>query len=160
MITRLIIFISIILIFSCKPATEVSINTPDIYNFSADSSAILNILSTQSKAWNKADIDKFMEGYWNSEDLTFIGGRGVTYGWNNTLNNYKKGYPNPEAMGQLNFEIIRIKSLGRAAAQVIGKFTLTRKDDKPTGYFTLNFQKIEGDWLITSDMTASTPNEQ
>ncbi len=142
----------------CKSQSQ-SISTETVipYEFTQDSLSILNVLSTQQSAWNEADIPKFMEGYWKDDALTFIGGSGVTYGWQNTLNNYLKGYPDPDAMGQLSFDIIKVKSLGSDAAQVIGKYTLVRKEDKPTGHFSLVFQKINGVWLLTSDMTANTP---
>ena len=67
---------------------------------SKDETAIRQILDTQTKAWNKGDLDGFMKGYWENDSLMFIGKSGVTYGWKNTLENYKKGYPDTAAMGK------------------------------------------------------------
>ena len=63
---------------------------------------VLNHLHSQQKAWNEGNIDGFMSSYWNNDSLKFIGSKGITYGWQKTLDNYKKSYPNKEAMGKLN----------------------------------------------------------
>jgi ketosteroid isomerase-like protein len=113
--------------------------------------AVRNILAEQSAAWNKGDIEGFMKGYWKNDSLMFIGKSGVTYGWNNTLNNYKKGYPNAAAMGQLTFTILKVKSLSEQYQQVVGKWHLQRSQGNLEGHFTLLFQKIKGQWVIITD---------
>ena len=112
---------------------------------------IIKLLHDQDESWNKADIEGFMTTYWNNDSLMFIGKSGVTYGWNNTLNNYKKGYPNTEAMGKLNFNLIQIKKLSRKYYHVTGKWHLTRTVGDLQGHFTLLLKKIKGKWLIISD---------
>lgn len=114
---------------------------------------ILKNLKSQEKAWNSGNIDEFMKYYWNNDSLMFIGSKGVTYGWTNTLNNYKKTYPNKEAMGILNFTIIKIEKFSKSCTQVIGKWQLTK--EKPIGgHFTLIWKKIKGSWVIVSDHTS------
>jgi ketosteroid isomerase-like protein len=81
----------------------------------------------------------------------FIGKSGVTYGWKNTLNNYKKGYPDAAAMGQLTFTILKVKSLSDQYQQVVGKWHLKRSQGNLDGHFTLLFQKIKGQWMIVMD---------
>ncbi|HQX40352.1 MAG TPA: DUF4440 domain-containing protein, partial [Niabella sp.] len=73
---------------------------------SKDEKTILAVFDKQLVAWNNADLDAFMEGYWKSDSLRFIGKTGITYGWQNTLNNYKKGYADKAAMGELKFDIL------------------------------------------------------
>lgn len=118
---------------------------------SADEAAIRNLLARQSADWNKGDIDAFMNGYWESDSLMFIGKSGVTYGWQNTLNNYKKGYPDTAAMGKLQFTIIKVKRLSVMYFEVVGKWHLTRTAGDLSGHFTLLFQKIKGRWVIIMD---------
>ncbi len=122
--------------------------------FSEDKSAILQVLKKQELAWNKGDIDTFMEGYWKSDSLTFIGRSGIKYGWNETLINYKKSYPNTEVMGKLSFDVKSLEMIKKDRAFIIGKYTLKRKEDQPTGYFTLLWSKIKGQWYIISDHTS------
>ena len=113
--------------------------------------AIANVLATQQTAWNNGNIDAFMQGYWHSDSLMFIGKSGVTYGWLNTLNNYKKGYPDTAAMGKLSFEIIQMKRLSVMYYSVVGKWFLKRSIGDIGGAFTLILRKIKGKWVIIQD---------
>lgn len=110
----------------------------------------------QQNAWNNSDIGEFMEGYWKSDSLTFIGKKGITNGWQQTFDNYKKGYPDKATMGKLQFDIIRIELFSKTSAQVLGKWELIRDADKGNvgGYFTLIFKKINKRWVIVSDHTS------
>lgn len=115
-------------------------------------SQIVEVLMTQQKAWNEGDIEAFMNGYWRNDSLVFIGSKGLTYGWEQTLNNYKKSYPDKAAMGQLTFDIKKlIVSDDQKSAFVIGKWSLQRKADNPNGHFTLLWRKIEYNWVIVAD---------
>jgi ketosteroid isomerase-like protein len=113
--------------------------------------AILEVLDRQEAAWNRGDLETFMDGYWRSDSLKFIGRNGLTYGWQPTLDNYKKGYPSPEAMGKLTFTILSVEPLSGKSAFVIGKWHLQRKEDAPAGHFTLLWKKIGGKWVIVAD---------
>jgi len=119
-----------------------------------DETAIRRLLDEQTTAWNRGDIDGFMQGYWKNDSLMFIGKSGVTYGWNNTMNNYKKGYPDTVAMGKLAFTIINAKKLSSDYFHITGKFHLQRSIGDLQGYFTLLFRKIKGRWVIISDHTS------
>jgi len=114
-------------------------------------SAIRVILDNQTAAWNRGDIESFMNGYWKNDSLMFIGKSGVTYGWTNTLNNYKKGYPDTAAMGKLAFTLIQVKKLSKEYYHVTGKWFLERSIGDIDGHFTLLFRKIDGQWVIISD---------
>lgn len=111
-------------------------------------------LQQQQAAWNRADIEAFMATYWQSEDLQFGGSDGFIFGWENTLERYKRKYPDAEAMGQLTFDIIKIRKIQRNMILIGGKFTLIRKNDIPTGFFTLIWKKIKGEWKIIADHTS------
>lgn len=87
--------------------------------------AITQLLATQTAAWNRGDVAGFMQGYWRSDSLVFIGKRGLTYGWQPTLDNYRRSYPNAAAMGQLRFDNLRVSPDGPAAAHVVGRWHLT-----------------------------------
>jgi len=123
----------------------------NIYARSKDEVAIRNILAEQSAAWNQGNIEGFMKGYWENDSLMFIGKKGLTYGWKNTLSNYRKNYPDAKAMGQLTFTIIKVKPLSDLYQEVIGKWHLERTEGNLEGHFTLLFQKIKGNWVIVMD---------
>ena len=118
---------------------------------SKNETAIRKILAEQTAAWNRGDIKKFMTGYWENDSLMFIGKSGVTYGWTNTLNNYKKSYPDTTAMGKLSFHIISVKRLSKKYYHVVGKWFLKRSIGDLSGHYTLLFQKVNGNWVIIAD---------
>ena len=118
---------------------------------SKDEAAVRNVLAKQNAAWNRGDIDAFMVGYWENDSLMFIGKSGVTYGYKNTLANYKKNYPDTTVMGKLTFTLIHVKQLSPDYFHVTGKYHLTRTIGDASGHFTLVFRKIKGTWVIISD---------
>jgi ketosteroid isomerase-like protein len=118
---------------------------------SKEEQAILTAMDQQRIAWNNGNLQDFMETYWKNDSLMFIGKSGVTYGWQNTLNNYKKGYPDTAAMGKLKFDIIQVKRLSVLYFSVVGKWQLSRSVGDLSGHFTLLFKKIKDKWLIVMD---------
>ena len=118
---------------------------------SKDEILIRHLLATQTAAWNRGDVTSFMDGYWENDSLMFIGKNGVTYGWTNTLNNYKKGYPDTTAMGKLSFNILSVKKLSKKYYHVVGKWSLKRSIGDLSGHYTLLFRKVEGHWVIVAD---------
>ena len=121
----------------------------------ADEAAIRSVMKKQEVSWNKGDLNTFMETYWNSPDLVFVGASGPTYGWQQTMDRYKERYPSVEAMGQTHFKLLDLYSIDTNTAFVIGRFHLVRKIGDVKGSFTLVLQKIEGQWLIISDHSSA-----
>ena len=113
------------------------------------------LLGKQVAAWNEGNLGEFMETYWKSEELSFVGSRGPTYGWESTLASYKKGYPDKAAMGKLKFIVLKTSKIDRKTILVIGKFELTREIGDLSGHYTLVIQKIKEKWLIVSDHSSS-----
>jgi ketosteroid isomerase-like protein len=118
---------------------------------SKDELSIRNTMNDQVAAWNAGDLNRFMEPYWKSDSLMFIGKSGITYGWQNTLKNYQLGYPDTAAMGKLKFDIIQVKRLSVLYFSVVGKWHLTRSIGNVGGHFTLLFKRIKNKWVIISD---------
>ena len=121
---------------------------------SKQETAIRKVLDDQAAAWNRGDLESFMEGYWRSEKLTFISGPEVTRGWQQTLDNYKKNYGSREKMGTLMFSELEFTILSKDAAVVIGSWALKRIKDTPKGKFTLTFRKFKEGWRIVMDHTS------
>ncbi len=121
----------------------------------ADKQEILSLLDKQVEAWNNGNLENFMQTYWNNEKLVFVGSRGPTYGWQATLESYKKGYPDKKAMGKLKFNVLDISKIDKHSVFIIGRFDLAREDGDLAGYFTLVVQKKNGQWKIISDHSSS-----
>ena len=117
---------------------------------------VKSLLHHQSELWNNGDIEGFMEDYWKSEKLVFLGSKGPIYGWQATLDRYKKNYPDRATMGKLKFDLINVDQQSRKVVSVVGKFYLTRPEvGDLSGYFLLILRKIKGKWLIVADHTSS-----
>ncbi len=116
--------------------------------------AIREAMKRQEAAWNIGDIPGFMQTYWHSDSLLFVSSNGPLYGWQNTLDRYKKNYPDTATMGKLNFTIVEIKQLCSDNYTVLGKWQLVRTSGNIGGYFTLLFRLIHGQWFIISDHTS------
>lgn len=115
---------------------------------------ILRVIELQKECWNSGNIYCFMHFYHKSDSLKFVGKSGVTYGWDNTLNNYLKSYPDTATMGKLEFTILHMERMSAHKYLVTGKWNLTRSKGNVGGYFTLVFRKIEGRWHIVYDHTS------
>ena len=112
---------------------------------------IQRVMDRQQEAWNQGDLEDYMNGYWKSDSLRFIGKRGITYGWQPTLDNYKKGYPNADAMGRLQFSNLSMELTGDSSAYVIGKWQLYRTTDTLSGHYSLLWKRMDNQWLIVAD---------
>ncbi len=120
----------------------------------ANIEAVKSVLNRQAEDWNRGDIPAFMEGYWKSKKLQFIGANGVTYGWQQTKDNYLKGYPDKATMGKLEFGIIQVEQLSKKVIMLTGTWDLTRANDKPGGHFLLIWKKVKKKWVIIADHTS------
>ena len=116
--------------------------------------AIRAVLDAQVAAWNRGDIEGFMDGYWRSPETVFVSGDTVTHGWQTVLDRYKKGYSTREKMGTLTFSDLEIKLISKDAAIATGRWQLARTGDTPHGRFTLIFRKTSQGWRIVHDHTS------
>lgn len=137
---KIIYFLLLTFVFTAKASAQ-----------SKDEQVIRTLIEEQRLAWNSGDKEKFMQTYWQSDSLMFIGKSGVTYGWQKTLDNYKKGYPDTAAMGKLDFDLLEVKRLSVMYFFVVGKWHLTRSIGDVGGHFTLLFKKVKNKWVIIAD---------
>ena len=117
--------------------------------------AIRAVLDAQRDAWNRGDIEGYMDGYERSDQTVFVSGDNVTRGWQTVLDRYKKSYDTREKMGTLTFSDPEITLLGKDAAVVLGRWHLQRAKDEPHGRFTLVLRRTKQGWKIIHDHTSS-----
>jgi beta-aspartyl-peptidase (threonine type) len=117
---------------------------------------IRQVLLSQVDAWNRGDLEGYMNGYWRSPELTFYSGGTVTKGWEPTLERYRKRYQGEgKQMGKLAFASLDVELLGQDAAFIRGSWQLTMSDGKqPHGLFTLIMKKMKPGWRIVHDHTS------
>ena len=155
-----LLFVSLsILTFSCtnpeeKETTEV-VEKAEVRGVEQTEEQIAveinRLMEEQEEAWSAGDLEDFMEHYWKSDSLVFIGKSGVNYGWQTTLENYRDSYPDKAAMGELTFENLSIEKLSDKHTFVIGKWHLKRSEGDLSGHYSLLWKKIDGEWKIVSD---------
>lgn len=117
---------------------------------------IRDVLDRQVQAWNRRDLEAFMQGYWNSAELTFYSGATIVSGWEQTLARYRNRYQSDgKEMGHLEFTAVKIELLGPSAAFVRGRFYLKMTSAESSGLFTLTFKKLADGWKIIHDHTST-----
>lgn len=154
---RYILLLSVLLTIGCV-SIKADITTNKDTTITTDSkeqaeTGIRLVMQAQEIAWNKHDLEGFMQGYWKSDSLKFYGSRGLTKGWEQTLANYKKGYPTTAESGTLKFVINDISKIEGDNYWVMGEYYLTREAGDANGVFIIIFKKINGNWKIVADMS-------
>jgi ketosteroid isomerase-like protein len=117
--------------------------------------AVRALLESQAAAWNRGDIEAYMDGYDRSPDTVFVSGDRISHGWQTVLDRYKRNYDSRAKMGTLTFSDLDITVLSKDAALVLGRWRLKRSHDEPHGTFTLLFRKTKSGWKIVHDHTSS-----
>jgi len=118
---------------------------------------IQSILTAQQDAWNRGDIDGFMNGYARSASTVFVSEDEVRRGWETVRDRYRIRYSDRAKMGALSFSDIEVTILSPDAAVVLGRWRLKRANDEPHGRFTLIFKHVPEGWRIIHDHTSAAP---
>ena len=117
--------------------------------------AIKAVITAQAAAWNRGDLEGYMDGYDRSPNTEFVGGDTITRGWQTVLDRYRKNYSSREKMGALTFSDLEITILSKDAALVLGRWHLKRANNDPHGTFSLLFRKTKAGWRIVHDHSSS-----
>lgn len=120
-----------------------------------DMAAVRAVIDAQAAAWNRGDIDGYMEGYANTETTTFVSGDTITHGWQTVRDRYRSRYDTRQKMGTLAFTDLVFTPLGESYVLANGRWRLTRATDTPHGRFTLVFRRTADGWRIIHDHTSS-----
>jgi ketosteroid isomerase-like protein len=147
--------VSVLALITLLSLAAVSSRSTGAQPQSDDAAAILTLLNDQTAAWDRGDVEGFMNGYWNSNQTEFVSSEGVSRGWQALLERYRRSYPDRKAMGHLTFSDLEIRVECSTAGYAIGEYHLQRENDNPSGVFTLNFRKFPEGWRIVVDHTTA-----
>ncbi|WP_415908990.1 YybH family protein [Oleiharenicola sp. Vm1] len=128
---------------------------PALASAPAPADAVRAMLDAQVAGWNSGDVARYMEFYVKSDRLRFASGGTITYGWKETLERYRKSYPDKTTMGTLTCTYLDIDVVSDDTALVFGRWELQRAADKPWGLFTLLVKKTPDGWRVAADHTSS-----
>jgi len=151
----LVNLVSVILFASIAPSFVRGGAQPESKHDTKAKASIRAVLDLQRDAWNRGDIEGYMDGYDRSPRTEFVGGDTITRGWQTVLDRYKKNYDSREKMGVLTFSDVEITMLSKDAALVLGRWHLKRASDEPHGTFSLVFRKTKAGWRIVHDHSSS-----
>lgn len=152
---KLLYSLLVTLLFTSCISVKADINSTaeESTDYELAEAGIRLVLEKQVTAWNKHDLEGFMDGYWKSDQLKFYGASGLTLGWDQTLANYKKRYPTKRETGTLNFVINDISIIEGNNYWVMGEYHLKREIGDAEGIFIIIFKQINGEWKIVADMS-------
>ena len=167
MMIRARCLIGLTTVMLCQPILSVAAQDTEPVQTSPESEPlsqiereIMPVLNRQAQAWNRGDLEAFMQAYWNSEQLTFSSGGKTTRGWQATLANYRKSYPTRKQMGHLSFDQLEFNPIESSAALVLGQWHLTMDDGtKIEGNFSIILRKFDGTWKIIHDHSSTLESE-
>ena len=128
-------------------------NSADPDSSQSQEQVIEKVLMDQTQAWNRGDLDGFMEAYWKDENLTFSGAGGTTVGFEDTYANYRNRYPEGE-MGRITFKDLKTEMVSEESAIVTGRFDHQLQDEDVRGNFSLVLKSFDGQWKIIHDHTS------
>lgn len=146
-------FLGLMILLGCAVVSAPALE-PNKHTANPDA-AIRAVLDAQRDAWNRGDIEGYMDGYDRSPNTEFVGGDSISRGWQTVLDNYKRKYDTRAKMGVLTFSDLEITILSKDAALVLGRWHLKRANDEPHGTFTLLFRKTKAGWRIVHDHSSS-----
>ena len=114
------------------------------------------VLKSQTEAWNRGDLDAFMQGYLNSPKTSYVSGGKKVTSYDALRENYQKKYGNnPESMGKLTMSDLDITPLGRDHALCVGHWHLECANQPALGgIYSLVFSKEHGKWKVIHDHTS------
>ena len=144
-LTLLVICYILMAAFACYAPEQASSSVAEIQS----------VLTAQQDAWNRGDIDAFMNGYARSASTVFVSDDEVRRGWEPVRDRYRGKYSDRAKMGMLNFSEIEVTMLSPDAAVVLGRWRLKRANDEPHGRFTLIFKRLPEGWRIVHDHTSA-----
>ncbi|TRX63283.1 DUF4440 domain-containing protein [Carboxylicivirga sp. M1479] len=139
-----------ILLFACAPKQNEQVLRPVDELVRQD---ILSQMEASSQCWNKGDFEGYMQVYWQSDSLQFMGLNNITHGWQQTLDNYKRGYPTAAHRGVLSYAFKHFNQVADDCVIVVGSYHLEREMSNAEGNFSLVWKRIDGQWKIILDHT-------
>jgi ketosteroid isomerase-like protein len=144
-LTLAFLITSLIILAGCNSKSD------SFSNYESSKKEINAMMLQTAEDWSKGDLEAFMEGYIKSDSLKFVGSNGITYGWQQTLDNYKKGYPTKDHTGTLTFNLLEFDQLAKDVFLVIGEYHLKRNVGDADGLFSIILKRIDGKWKIIAD---------
>jgi uncharacterized protein (TIGR02246 family) len=119
---------------------------------------VTRMLERSAGAWNRGDLDGFMDDYLRSPTTTYIGSSGRLAGWEAIRARYAPLFQAGALRDSLRFERVAARPLGDAYAVATARYVLFREGNVTgSGPFTIVLWRTDEGWRIVHDQSASDP---
>ncbi|MFQ5746071.1 MAG: YybH family protein [Gemmatimonadota bacterium] len=120
--------------------------------------AILAMLEGSADAWNRGELEGFLDDYLDSPRTTYVGRGGLRTGFESIRERYAPLFAPGAPRDSLRFEDLSVRGLGSGYALATARWILYR-DGSVTGSgpFTLVLRRVGGEWKIIHDHSSSDP---
>jgi ketosteroid isomerase-like protein len=120
--------------------------------------AVERMLAASAKAWNRGEIEGFMDDYVRSSNTTYIGASGLLVGYDRIRDRYAPLFDTGAHRDSLKFGDVRVRRLGAVEALATARWTLFQADSiTASGPFTLVLRHTSSGWKIIHDHSSSDP---
>lgn len=142
------------LVAACAPATPAGSPIPAER---PDARALTDTIQAQfarsAEAWNRGDLDGFLQDYARDSTTSFISGGRLRKGYDWIRSNYARNYFAPGTRrGDLRFEDFNVRPLSPTLALVTARFLLEEGGRvTASGPFTLVMERQADGWKILHD---------
>lgn len=113
------------------------------------------VLEAQATAWNRGDLDGYMNGYAHDRATEMISGDRMTRGWKGIRSSYRKKFRSRQLMGHVSFPDVRITVLSSDSATAVGQWRIRRASGELHGTFSLLLRHRPEGWRIVRDYTTT-----
>lgn len=125
----------------------------EIYSQSPDEKQIQKVIEEEMEAWNRGDIEGYVQFYTPDDSCRMIYSSGITYGRDSILAFYKKHWPK-EKMGKLELDQTTMERVSDEYYFVTGRFTVFTNGKTIRGRYSSLMKKVNGKWYIYTDHSA------
>jgi len=112
---------------------------------------VVNALNEQADAWQRGNLDTFLQHYWASDELTLFADGRAEEGSRAARTLYEPKVPAGNAAGRLVYDLIRVQPLAPDVILVTGRWQVDRGTDSQAGRFSRVFRRIDGRWVIAHE---------
>jgi uncharacterized protein (TIGR02246 family) len=99
-------------------------------------------------AWNRHDLDGYLDSFWRSDALVVVVEGETVHGWDLLSKALHTGYPNPSEMGVLTLDRAQVQMLAPDFAEVLTWDTISFAKKKEFGTSTIVMKRLPEGWRV------------
>jgi uncharacterized protein (TIGR02246 family) len=97
-------------------------------------------------AWNRHDLDAYLDGFLHSDDIVLVVDGETIRGWDLLSKAFHSGYPNKDEMGTVFFDRVQVQMLAPDLGFVLVWYSIAFPKKKQFGTDTIIVKKVAEGW--------------